>query len=65
MFLLFVLYKSNLNESKNIFTNVPEIGVLGKLKYILSVSFIYSTDIFAHYFSSGKTACSIFTSKIL
>lgn len=42
-----------------------KIGVLEKLRCILNVSFIYSTDIFAHYFSPGKTACSIFTLKIL
>lgn len=30
MFLLFVLYKSNLNESKYTFTNVPENWCLGE-----------------------------------
>lgn len=42
-----------------------KIGVLEKLRCILNVSFIYPTDIFAHYFSPGKAACSIFTLKIL
>lgn len=30
MFLLFILYKANLNESKKIFTNVPENWCLGE-----------------------------------
>ena len=30
MFLLFILYKSNLNESKKIFINVPENWCLGE-----------------------------------
>ena len=50
MFLLFLLYKSNLNESKNIFTNVPENWCLGEAE----VHFECLIHLFYRYFLSSR-----------